>query len=103
MKIEPLFDRVLVKRDPIENKPHQTDSGILLPGRHPDDEARCAMGTVLEVGEGRIDTAKAQTMRVKKGQRVVFGKHAGVAIGSDDSIRIIREEDVLAIIHQAGA
>ena len=96
MKIEPLYDRLLVKRDPAEKT---TKAGLIIPGQVETQE-RCAIGTVVAVGEGRIDTERQQVLRVKKNDRVLFGRNAGVQIHADENLRILREEDVLAIVRE---
>ena len=94
MSIRPLHDRVLVKRLAGE---HQTASGIVIPdtaAEKPDQ------GEVIAVGGGRIlADGKVQSLDVKVGDRVLFGKYAGQAVKvHDEELLMLREEDILAVL-----
>ena len=94
MKVRPLADRILVKRE----EPSETvRGGIIIPdtAKEKPQEAK-----VIEVGPGRIDEdGKRLALEVKKGDRVLMGKYAGteVKIDGEDHL-ILREDDVLAVI-----
>ncbi len=98
-KLEPLYDRLIVER--IEAV-KETDGGIVIP-----DEAqeKPGEGTVLSCGPGRLDPLTKQhvPMQVKVGDRVLFGKYAGMEILFDDEqgtgCVILREEEILCIEH----
>ena len=94
MKVRPLADRLLVKReDPSET----VRGGIIIPDSAKEKPQE---GKVISVGPGRLDEdGKRVPMEVKKGDRILIGKYAGteVKIDGDEHI-ILREEDVLAVI-----
>ena len=63
----PLGDRVVVER---EESGQKTAGGILLPDSAKDKPAR---GTVISVGEGKLDNhGRRLPLQVKPGDRVVF-------------------------------
>ncbi len=94
MKIRPLGDRILVKR---EEASETVRGGIIIPdsAKEKPQEAK-----VVAVGKGKVDdTGKLIPMEVKKGDRILLGKYAGTEVKIDDVEHIIvREDDVLAII-----
>lgn len=94
MRIEPLGDKVVVKRTDAEE---MTAGGIVLP-----DSARekPQQGRVLSVGNGRLldDGSRAQ-LQVNEGDRVLFSSYAGTEIEIDgDQLLIMAEADILAIL-----
>jgi chaperonin GroES len=94
MKIQPLHDRILVKRIDEEEK---TKGGIIIPDTAKEKPQE---GKVVAVGKGRIlDDGKVQELSVRKGDKILFSKYAGteVKLEGDEHI-IIREDDVLAIL-----
>jgi len=96
MKLEPLFDNVLVKRLDADEV---TDGGIIITdqAQHPRMEAR-----VVAVGKGRpLESGKNKTMTVKVGEVVYFSKYAGIAVEVDDEDYIILDEqDILARVKE---
>jgi chaperonin GroES len=94
MKIRPLGDRILVKRE----EPSETvRGGIIIPDSAKEKPQE---GKVVAVGKGRLDeNGKVIPMEVKKGDRILMGKYSGteVKLNGDEHI-ILREDDVLAII-----
>jgi len=94
MKVRPLADRLLVKRE----EPSETvRGGIIIPDTAKEKPQE---GKVVAVGPGRLDEdGKRIPMEVKKGDRILMGKYAGTEVKIDGEEHIImREEDVLAII-----
>ncbi len=94
MKVQPLHDRILVKRIDEEQK---TKGGIIIPDTAKEKPQE---GKVIAVGKGRVlDDGKVQELAVKKGDKILFSKYAGtdIKVDGDDHI-IIREDDVLAIL-----
>ncbi len=91
-KIQPLYDRVLIKRsDELANK---TPGGIIIPQQA---QERAQTGTVIATGAGKIlSNGAIQPLKVKVGDTVFFGKYAGTEI--NDAYIIVREEEILAII-----
>ncbi len=94
MKVRPLADRILVKRE----EPSETvRGGIIIPDTAKEKPQE---GRVIEVGPGSLDeNGKEVVMTVKVGDKVLYSKYAGteVKIDGDEHI-IMREDDVLAII-----
>ncbi len=94
MAIQPLGDRVLVKRLEAEEK---TKGGIVLPDTAKEKPQK---GEVVAVGKGRVlESGKVEPLEVKKGDKVLFGKYAGNEISyNEDEYLILKEEDILGII-----
>ena len=94
MKIQPLHDRVIVKR--VEEE-ETTKGGIIIPDTAKEKPME---GIVVAVGSGRIeDEGKKIPLEVKKGDRVLFSKYAGTEIKIDDEEHLImKEEDIIAIV-----
>ena len=94
MKVRPLADRILVKReDPAET----VKGGIIIPDTAKEKPQE---GKIINIGPGRLDeNGKRVPLEVKKGDRVLIGKYAGtdVKIDGDEHI-IMREDDVLAVL-----
>ncbi|MBN2307416.1 MAG: co-chaperone GroES [Candidatus Hydrogenedentes bacterium] len=94
MKVQPLADRILVKRE----EPSETvRGGIIIPDTAKEKPQE---GKVVAVGPGRLDDeGKRVPMEVKKGDRILIGKYAGTEVKIDGEEHIIlREDDVLAVI-----
>ncbi len=94
MKVRPLADRILVKRE----EPTETvRGGIIIPDTAKEKPQE---GKVVEVGPGKLDeNGKRVALELKKGDRILMGKYAGTEVKIDDIEHIImREDDVLAVI-----
>jgi len=94
MKIKPLADRILVKRE----EPSETvRGGIIIPDTAKEKPQE---GRVVAAGPGKVDeNGKRVPMEVKKGDRILMGKYAGTEVKIDgEEHLILREDDVLAII-----
>ncbi|MDO5567441.1 MAG: co-chaperone GroES [Planctomycetia bacterium] len=94
MKLQPLGDRVVVRRDESEAK---TAGGIYLPETAKNKPAR---GIVVSVGDGRVlDDGSRSKFSVKEGDRVIFLSYAGEdsKLG-DDEFLLMHEGDILAVI-----
>ncbi len=94
MKVQPLYDRVLLKR--IEQK-EQKKGGIIIPDSAKEKPQE---GKVIAVGGGKVnEDGKVQPLDVKKGDRVLLGKYSGTEVNLDgEEHLIIREDDVLGIL-----
>jgi chaperonin GroES len=94
MKVRPLADRILVKR---EDASETVRGGIIIPdsAKEKPQEAK-----VVAVGPGRSDdSGKKVALELKKGDRILMGKYAGTEVKIDGEEHLImREEDVLAVI-----
>ena len=94
-RIRPLGDRVVLK--PVERE-EKTKSGIFLPDTA--SKERPMEGTVLAVGEGRLDdNGQRVAMNVQVGDKVLFAKYGGTEYKIDDvEYLILSEKDILGII-----
>jgi chaperonin GroES len=95
MKIRPLHDRILVKRQ--EEKGETKKGGIIIPDSAKEKPQE---GKVIAVGNGKVtDEGKKISLDVKTGDRILFGKYSGSEVTLDDEeYLILREEDVLCIL-----
>ena len=95
MKIRPLHDRVIFRR---EEEEQTTAGGILLPGSA---QEKPNQGEVVAVGSGRIlDNGEVMAVDVKVGDTVVFGQYAGndkIDVDGEELI-ILSESDIKAVI-----
>lgn len=98
-KIKPLHDRVIVRR--IEEN-ETTAGGIIIPDSAKEKPQE---GEVIAVGEGKYkDDGTRQTLDVKTGDRVLFGKYSGSEISLDgEEFLMMREDEILGIIERADA
>ena len=94
MKVQPLNDRILVKRIEAEEK---TPGGIVVPDSAKEKPKE---GKVIAVGTGKVDDKGEKIpFNVKAGDRVLFESYAGSEVKIDgEEHLILREDDVLAII-----
>ena len=93
-KIQPLADRVLVKR--LDDDTEQKVGGIIIPdtAKEKPQEAE-----VVAVGPGRVEDGKRVALEVKKGDKVLIGKYSGTEVKLDgEEHLILREEEILAVI-----
>lgn len=94
MNIQPLNDKIVVKRLEAENT---TAGGIVLPDTA---KEKPKQGRVVSLGDGKLlDTGKRAKFQVKEGDRVLFTSYAGneVKIGNEEYL-IMTEEDILAVV-----
>ncbi|MBQ0754901.1 MAG: co-chaperone GroES [Gammaproteobacteria bacterium] len=94
MKIRPLHDRVLVRREEEETK---TASGIVLPGSAAEKPSR---GEVIAAGKGKItDSGDVRALDVKVGDKVIFGQYAGSIVKVEgEELLMMAESEILAVI-----
>jgi chaperonin GroES len=95
MNIQPLHDRVIVKRVQEEEK---TKGGIIIPDTAKEKPQE---GIVIAVGSGKVEGEgkKKVPLEVKKGDRILFSKYAGTEITIDGEEHLImKEEDIIALI-----
>ena len=95
MKIRPLHDRVVVRRNEEEQK---TAGGIILSGS---GRERPNQGEVIAVGVGKIlDNGDVRALSVQVGDKVVFGPYAGshpVNVDGEELI-IMSESEIFGVI-----
>jgi chaperonin GroES len=94
MAIQPLADRILVKR--LDDDSEQKIGGIIIPdtAKEKPQEAE-----VVAVGPGKVEDGNRVALEVKKGDKVLIGKYSGTEVKLDgEEHLILREDEVLAII-----
>lgn len=94
MRLEPIGDKVVVKRLDAEVK---TAGGIVLPDSA---QEKPKQGRVLSVGDGRLmkDGSRVKP-EVREGDRVLFSRYAGTEVKVDnEELLIMGEDDILAIL-----
>ena len=98
--IKPLHDRVIVRR--IDETTNQTAGGLFIPDTAKEKPQE---GEVIAAGAGKYkEDGTRQTLDVKEGDRVLFGKYSGSEIKIDgEEFLIMREDEILGIIERAGA
>jgi chaperonin GroES len=97
IKIEPLYDKVVIK--PLKEE-EMTASGIVLPDTV--DKEKPMQGEVVAVGPGkRLEEGEIAPMSVKVGDTVLFTKYAPDEIEIDDEeYLVIEEEKILGIVRK---
>ena len=96
MKIRPLHDRVMVKREDEERK---SPGGIVIPDTAAEKPIR---GKIIAVGKGKIlENGNVRPLDLKVGDKILFGKYSGTEVKVDgDELLVMREEDVMAVIEK---
>ena len=94
MKLKPLHDRVLVKREEQDTK---SAGGIIIPDTV---QEKPMEGKVIAVGSGtRSEDGKVTPLDVKAGDKILFGKLSGTEVTIDgDELIIMQESDIMGII-----
>ena len=98
--ITPLHDRVIIRR--IEDTNNQTAGGLFIPDSAKEKPQE---GEVIAAGDGKYkEDGERQSLDVKTGDRVLFGKYSGSEIKIDgEELLIMREDEILGIIERASA
>lgn len=98
--IKPLHDRVIVRR--VNDSNEKTAGGLFIPETAKEKPQE---GEVVAAGAGKYkEDGSRQTLDVKEGDRVLFGKYSGSEIKIDgEELLIMREDEILGIIERAGA
>ena len=93
MKIRPLFDKIVIKKDDADQT---TPSGIILTDSA---KEKPTVAKVLAVGPGGYVDGHEVKMEVKVGDKILYSKYAGSEFKLDgETFIIIRQSDVLGII-----
>ena len=94
MKIRPLHDRVIVRR---QEEERTSPGGIVIPDNAAEKPVR---GEVLAVGNGKIlDNGEVRGLDVKVGDIVLFGKYSGTEVKVDgEEVLVMREEDIMGVL-----
>ena len=95
MNLQPLNDRVVIKRMEEERL---SAGGIVIPTAATEKPSK---GEVIAVGEGKpLDNGSTRALKVKKGDKVLFGKYSGTEVKVDGTeYLVVREDDIFAIIN----
>jgi chaperonin GroES len=89
-----LGDRVLVDVTPVEET---TKSGLIVVRSQ--TESIPTIGTVVAIGRGRYDNGELSPMTVEVGDRVIWGKFAGVNVEIDGrSYLLMHEGDISGVL-----
>lgn len=93
MNLQPLHDRVVIKRMEEEKK---SAGGIVIPDTATEKPIK---GEVVAVGEGKpLDNGQVRKLKVKAGDKVLFGKYSGTEVKIDGvEYLVVREDDILAV------
>lgn len=87
MQLKPIYNRLVVKRDPT----YKLDSGLIVVENTKDRNELKPEGTVLAIGHDVHD--------VVVGDRVVFRKMSGTEVKVEgDDLLVMTEDDVIAVL-----
>ena len=94
MKIRPLHDRVIVRR---EEEERMSSGGIVIPDTATEKPIR---GEIVATGNGkRLDDGSVRPLDVKAGDKVLFGKYSGTEVKVDgEDLLVMREDDLMAVV-----
>ena len=92
--LRPLNDRILLERLEAEQK---TAGGILIPDNAKEKPVEAK---VIAVGNGKIlENGSRQSMSVKAGDKVIFGKWSGSEVKIDGKeYLLVKEDEILAVV-----
>ena len=95
MKIQPLHDRVVIKRMEEER---MSAGGIVIPDTAAEKPIK---GEIVATGEGKpLDNGQYRALKVKKGDKVLFGKYSGTEVKLDGvEYLVVREDDIFAVLN----
>ena len=94
MNLKPLHDRVIIKRMEEEK---MSAGGIVIPDSATEKPIK---GEIVAVGEGKpLDNGSVRALKVKAGDKVLFGKYSGTEVKLDGTEYLIaKEDDIFAIL-----
>ena len=93
MKLEPLGDRVVLKREEAEER---TASGLFLAGNAKEQPQ---LAEVIAVGPGALVDGKRVPMDAKVGDKVFYSKYGGSEIKLDGvEYIVIGQSEIMAIV-----
>lgn len=98
-KIQPLHDRVILKRI---DEGEQVRGGIIIPDSAKEKPQE---GEVIAAGLGKyMEDGSRRALDVRAGDRVLFGKYNGSEINVDgEDLLIMHEDEILGVITRVGA
>lgn len=96
MHLQPLHDRVIVKR--LEEE-RMTAAGIVIPDSAAEKPNQ---GEIIAVGNGKLlPDGSLLPLDVKVGDKVLFGKYAGQTVKvANEEFLVLREDDIMAIVDE---
>jgi chaperonin GroES len=96
MKLQPLNDRIVVRRSEEEEV---TKGGIIIPETA---KEKPIQGEVLAAGTGKVmEDGSKFPLDVKEGDTVLFSRYAGSEVNIEgEELLIMREDDVLAVVEK---
>ena len=94
MKLKLLHDRVIIKRMEEEKV---SAGGIVIPDSATEKPIK---GEIVAVGEGKpLDNGSVRALKVKAGDKVLFGKYSGTEVKVDGTeYLVVREDDIFTIL-----
>jgi len=93
LKLRPLYDTVIVRREEEETV---SSGGIVLPGSATE---KPTVGTVLAVGHGKADGGDIFPLEVKVGDKILFGQYSGQSFKQgDEELLHMKESDIIAVV-----
>jgi len=95
MNLQPLNDRVIIKRMEEE----RLSAGVIvIPATATEKPIK---GEIVAVGEGKpLDNGSVRALKVKAGDKVLFGKYSGTEVKMNGiEYLVVREDDIFAIIN----
>lgn len=98
-KLKPLFDRIIVKREIIDER---TPGGLIIPELA---KEKPMLGIVVAVGPGKfLDNGTVRPMTIKVGDKVLFGKYAGSEVKFEgEELLLLIESDVFSSLEEGAA
>ena len=94
VNLKALYDRVVIKRIDGDT---MSAGGIVIPDSA---KEKPTQGEIIAVGEGKaLDNGDIRALKVKVGDKVIYGQYSGSAYKHEGTeYKIIREDDILAIV-----
>ncbi len=94
MSLKPMYDRIAV--EPLEQE-EKTSFGIFIPDTA---KEKPMQGKIIAVGDGyRNEDGTISALKLKVGDKVLYGKWSGTEIKHDGKdIVIMKESDVFAVV-----
>ena len=97
--IQPLGPRVLVR---LEEEADRTESGLFLPQGVKERHEFAHYARVIEVARDTLATEEVgeNVSGVPLGVHVLFPKHAGIPVPWDESLRLVKTSEIVAIVEE---
>ena len=94
MNLKPLHDRVIIKRLEADTV---SAGGIVIPDNATEKPSK---GQIVAAGEGTpLDNGSVRALKVKVGDKVLFGKYSGQEFKHEGQDLVsAKEDDIIAII-----